>query len=51
MYTGASLNVIDRAMYEKMDGVKLKTTNVKAFAYNAQTPVKFLGKFDALITS
>jgi hypothetical protein len=32
-----------------MDGVKLKTTNVKAFAYNAQTPVKFLGKFEALI--
>jgi hypothetical protein len=47
--TGASLNVIDRATYEKMDGVKLKTTNVKAFAYNAQTPVKFLGKFEALI--
>jgi hypothetical protein len=23
-----------------MDGVKLKTTNVKAFAYNAQKPVK-----------
>jgi hypothetical protein len=32
-----------------MDGVKLKTTTVKAFAYNAQTPVKFLGKFEALV--
>jgi hypothetical protein len=47
--TGASLNVIDRATYEKMDGVKLKTTTVKTFAYNAQTPIKFLGKFEALI--
>ena len=27
--TGASLNVIDRATYEKMDGVKLKTTMLK----------------------
>jgi hypothetical protein len=32
-----------------MDRVKLKTTTVKAFAYNAQTPVKFLGKFEALV--
>ena len=47
--TGASLNVIDRATYEHMDGVQLKRTNVKAFVYNAQTPVKFLGKFEALI--
>ena len=47
--TGASLNVIDRATYDHMDRVQFKKTNVKAFAYNAQTPVKFLGKFEALI--
>ena len=29
--------------------IDLKKTNVKAFAYNAQTHVKFLGKFEALI--
>ena len=47
--TGASLNVIDRGTYEHMDGVEFKKTNVKAFAYNAQQPVKFLGKFEAVI--
>ena len=29
-----------------MDGVELKKTNIKAFAYNAQEPVKFQGKFE-----
>ena len=47
--TGATINVIDHKTYEKMDGVNLKKTNVKAFAYNAKNPVKFAGKFEAII--
>ena len=47
--TGATIKVIDRQTYEKMDGVHLKKTNVKAFAYTAEKPVKFIGKFEAVI--
>mgnify|MGYP002804274288 CR=1 FL=1 len=47
--TGATLNVIDRQTYEKMDGVHLRKTNVKAFVYTAEKPVKFIGKFEALV--
>ena len=32
-----------------MDGVHLKKTNVKAFAYTAEKPVKFIGKFEAVV--
>ncbi|CAB3984924.1 Hypothetical predicted protein [Paramuricea clavata] len=32
-----------------MDGVKLKQTNTKAFPYNTTQPVKFLGKFEAVV--
>ena len=32
-----------------MDGVDLKTTNVKAFAYTVAKPVKFIGKFETLV--
>ena len=47
--TGATLNVIDRQTYEKMDGVHLRKTKVKAFAYTAEEPVKFIGKFEAVV--
>ena len=47
--TGATINVIDHKTYEHMDGVNLKKTNIKAFAYNAKNPVKFAGKFEAII--
>ena len=47
--TGATLNVIDRQTYEKMDGVHLRKTKVKAFAYTVEEPVKFIGKFEAVV--
>ena len=46
--TGASINVIDRGTYSKLQ-VNLQETNTKAFPYSSDTPVKFLGKFQALI--
>ena len=47
--TGASINVIDRETYNKIQGMKLSRTNTKAFAYNTNSPVEFLGKFEAII--
>ncbi|CAB3991765.1 PREDICTED: uncharacterized protein LOC107336737 [Paramuricea clavata] len=47
--TGATINVIDEQTFSKMDGVKLKQTNTKAFRYNTTQPVKFLGKFEAVV--
>jgi hypothetical protein len=32
--TGATINVIDEQTFSKMDGLKLKQTNTKAFPYN-----------------
>ena len=47
--TGATINVIDYKTYEQMRGTELRKTHIKAFAYNAKEPVKFKGKFDAVI--
>eukprot|EP00794_Sanderia_malayensis_P013141 gene13141-biopygen10474 len=47
--TGASINVIDQSTFHKMKGVKLERTQTKAFAYNTDTPVDFIGKFDTLV--
>ncbi|XP_028414345.1 uncharacterized protein K02A2.6-like [Dendronephthya gigantea] len=47
--TGAMINVIDRGTYEKIPGIELKKTNIKAFAYTASKPVKFIGKFEEAI--
>lgn len=47
--TGATVNVIDQNTYSNMTGVKLEKTKVKAFAYSAETPVKFIGKFVSAI--
>ncbi len=47
--TGATINIIDQTTYSKMHGVNLKQTNIKAFAYTATEPVKFRGKFEAVI--
>ncbi len=46
---GATINAIDHNTYVKMKGPELRTTNIKAFAYTAKKPVKFMGKFEALI--
>ena len=47
--TGGTINVIDENTYAKMKETDLRPTNIKAFAYNSPKPVKFLGKFDAVI--
>ena len=47
--TGASINVLDQSTFRKMKGVKLERTKTKAFAYNTDTPVEFIGKFEALV--
>lgn len=49
MDTGATINVINEQTFSKMDGVQLKPTSTKAFPYNLEQPVKFLGKFDAVV--
>ena len=46
---GATNNVIDDATVKKMDGVNLKKTSIKAFAYKAKEAVEFQGKFEATI--
>ena len=46
--TGATINVLDRRTFDQMTN-NLQPTNVKAYAYNTTTPVKFLGKFEAAI--
>ena len=47
--TGATINVIYHNTYAKMQETELKTTNIKAFAYNNPKPVTFLAKFDAIV--
>ena len=47
--TGATINVLDRRTFDQMANNNLQPTNVKAYAYNTTTPVKFLGKFEAAI--
>ena len=48
--TGATINVLrDRRTFDQMTNITLQPTNVKAYAYNNTTPVKFLGKFEAAI--
>ncbi len=49
MDTGATINVIDRDTFNKMQDITLNRTNTKAFAYNTKSPVEFLGKFEAVI--
>ena len=47
--TGATMNVLDRRIFDQMTNINLQPTNFKAYAYNTTTPVKFLGKFEAAI--
>jgi hypothetical protein len=47
--TGATINVIDKSTFSKIDGVHLKKTSIKAFAYMSDTPVRFIGKFEAIV--
>ena len=41
--TAATINVVDQDTFAQIKGPKLKPTNIKAFAYTATKPVKFVG--------
>ena len=43
--TGATINVIDRDTFNKMQDITLNRTNTRAFAYNTKSPVELIGKF------
>ena len=47
--TGASINVIDKETFAKLPEIELENTKTRAFAYDTDKPVKFIGKFDAVI--
>ena len=47
--TGSTIDVIDQDTFMKLQGIKLKSTNVKANPYNSDKPVEVAGKFDALV--
>ena len=46
--TRATINVLDRT-FDRMTNINLQPTNIKAYAYNTTTLVKFLEKFEAAI--
>ena len=47
--TGATINVLDSHTFDQMTNINLQPTNVKAYAYNTTTPMKFFGKFEDAI--
>ena len=47
--TGATINVIDRKTFQKLENVTLRNTNTQAYAYSNKTPVDFLGKSVTII--
>ena len=47
--TGSIMNVIDKNTFDKMKGLALQKTKVKAYPYNTVKPVEFLGKFESLV--
>jgi hypothetical protein len=47
--TGATINVVDQETFAKMVKPDLKKTSIKAFAFYAKSPVRFVGKFEATI--
>ena len=47
--TGATINVLDRCTFDQMTNINLQPTNIKIYAYNTTTSLKFLGKFEAAI--
>ena len=46
---GATINVIDRKTFRKLENMTLRNTNTQAYAYSNKTPVDFLGKFETII--
>ena len=50
--SGATINVLDETDYRKLaDPLKLKSTNIKTYAYQSDKPLHVLGKFSATIES
>ena len=47
--TGTTINIIDNDTFKRMNGIELKKTKVKAYAYNSKIPMQMQGKFEALI--
>ena len=47
--TGASINVIDNETFAKLPEIQLEQTKTHAFAYDNDKPVRFIGKFDAIL--
>eukprot|EP00794_Sanderia_malayensis_P000736 gene736-biopygen16 len=47
--SGATINVIDTETFAKMQNIKLMHTSTKAYPYQCEKPVEFLGKFEDLI--
>ena len=47
--TGATINVLNLRTFDQMANINLQPTNVKAYAYNTTTPMKFFGKLEAAI--
>ena len=49
--TSSTVDVIDQdtCTFKKLQGIKLKSTNVKAYPYNSDKPVAMAGKFDTLV--
>ena len=49
--TGSSINVIDYATFQKIKGIKLQRTHIKAFPFNTKEPVKMRGNFETTMES
>ncbi len=49
--TGATINVVDQETFAKMVKPDLKKTSIKAFAFDAKSPVRFVGRFEATIAT
>ena len=47
--TGASINVIDKETFAKLPEIQLEQMKTRAFAYDNDKPVRFIGKFDAVL--
>ena len=47
--TGAFIKVIDKETFAKLPEIELENTKTRAFAYDTSKPVKYIGKFDAVI--
>ncbi len=47
--TGATIKVVDQETFAKMVKPYLKKTSIKAFAFDAKLPVRFVSKFEATI--